>query len=108
MHVKYVRKKSIDVTIEDIEMENCLRKAKFTLQKGVQAYGDSKHEEQTIGLIFISDTVGPCPLHLDWSGLGAQSACNWLTLHLEYGNGVGSNFGTKTELSEQEPGTISS
>jgi hypothetical protein len=28
--------------------------------------------------------------------------------HLEFGGGVGSNFGAKTELSEQEPRTASS
>jgi hypothetical protein len=29
-------------------------------------------------------------------------------LHLEFGGGVGSNFGMKMELSEQKPGTASS
>jgi hypothetical protein len=45
----------------------------------------------------------PLPLYLDWLSLDAQSACNWLMLHLEFGSGVGSNFGVKIELSEQNP-----
>jgi hypothetical protein len=46
------------------------------------------HEEQTIGLL------------LDWSSSGAQSAHDWLTLHVEFGGVVGSDLGVKTELSE--------
>jgi hypothetical protein len=58
------------------------------LQKGAQTHGHSMHEEQTIGLL------------LDWSSSGAQSAHDWLTLHVEFGGVVGSDLGVKTELSE--------
>jgi hypothetical protein len=27
------------------------------------------------------------PLYLDWSSSGAQSGCNWLMVHLEFGVG---------------------
>jgi hypothetical protein len=79
-----------------------LARQNLLLQKSAQAHWHSKHEEQLV-LLFIFDTW-VLPLYSDWSSLGAQSALNWL-LHLESGGGVGSNFGMKMELSEQEPST---
>jgi hypothetical protein len=84
-----------------------LARQNLLLQKGVQSYGQSKHEELTIGLHFIPNAVGSCPLYSDWLSLGAQSAHDWVMLHLEFGGGVDSNFGIKIELSEQEPRTAS-
>jgi hypothetical protein len=43
------------------------------------------HEEQIIGLHFYTNVVGHCPLCWNWSSSGAQSAHDWLMLHLEYG-----------------------
>jgi hypothetical protein len=45
---------------------------------------------------------GPYPLYLVLLSFGAQYTHDWLILDLEFGSGVGSNFGMKTELSEQE------
>lgn len=61
----------------------------------------SKHEEQSI-LIFIPEAVGSAPF-LRLFELKCTICSGLATVTLESGGGVGSNFGTKMELSEGEP-----
>jgi hypothetical protein len=75
------------------------------LQKGAQAHTLAQQTGRAVNWsFFIPDAVGPAHL-LGLVMLGAPSVGNWLMLHLESGGGVGSNFGLKMELSEQEPRT---
>jgi hypothetical protein len=83
------------VTIEDTGMENCLSKVKFISAQGCagtraqQAWG----VDHRSSFLFLTQLA--LLLYSDWSSSGAQSAHNWLMLHLEFGGGVGSNFSAK-------------
>jgi hypothetical protein len=98
------------VTIDDRKTENCHGKAKFTSAEGcTDTWTQQAHKvDHRFSFLSLTTMVRPCPLYWDWSSFGAQSAINWLMLHLEFGGRVSSNLGAKMELSEQEPRTASS
>jgi hypothetical protein len=83
--------------------------AKFTSSEGYTGARAQQAQGVYHKPAFLSLTwKGPCSLYSDWLSSGAQSARCWLMLHLEFRGGVDSNFSTKTELCEQESGTVSS
>jgi hypothetical protein len=94
--------KTVRVTIEDTQ-RIVSEKRNLFLQKSVQVQGYSKYEEQAhFYSLFLFLTQWALPLSSDLLSFCAQSAHNWLMLHLESGNGVSCNFCTNMELSEQE------
>jgi hypothetical protein len=89
------------------DTENYLGKEKFTSVNGYASIWAQQVQGAGNRSLFLFPMQWALPLYLDWSSSGTQSACDWLMLHLEFGGGVGSNSGQKTELSEQEPATAS-
>jgi hypothetical protein len=84
MHVRNKTPKATGFTTEDTEMENCLSKATFTLQKGGQARGHSTHNISS--LIFLTRLT--LPLDLDWARSKVHNLFHWLKFYTNSGDGL--------------------
>jgi hypothetical protein len=98
--------KTTGVTVEDTESDNCLGKVNFTSAERCAGTWAQQAHRAPHRSVFLS-LMQWDPAH-PLLALMSSSAQDWLMLYLEFEGVADSNFSSKTELSEQEPGTGSS